>query len=140
MRGFTIAVFIISTCVVTHAESTKSDADGLCEAALRAEGMCALNRAFAGLWLARDLPQANADLRSAYAEILADAKKLTPEIADENAKWQMRTWVRLYYLFGHDEARFPDRVSPTLIADVRELLWAYANAKSTVARADPDLV
>jgi hypothetical protein len=110
--------------------------EGLFRTMLVSEKMCALNRAFAGLWLREDLPAANRDLREAYAEILGASPAMTPQVADEKAKWQMRTWVRIYYLFGKGASRFPARLEEDIETKVEDLLWNYALAKSTLARAD----
>ena len=97
---------------------------------------CALNQAFAGLWLDRNLDDANARLESAWTEALGGAIDLTPPLADEKFKWQMRTWVRIYYLFGPHAERHPGRLSEANTDRIESLLWHYAVAKSSLARAD----
>ncbi len=113
----------------------KGSAEVLCENALKPEGMCDLGWAFAALWLDRDVGKANERLRGAYDAFLDGAPAMTLEIADEKAKWQMRTWVRLYYLFNDASAWFPGRLEPATQERIETLFWNYAAAKSTVERA-----
>jgi hypothetical protein len=118
----------------------KGDPDELCGSAFETEGISDLNRAFGGLWLNRDLEACNALLRSAYDEMMGDETAMTPEIADEKAKWQMRTWVRIYYLFSSQGTARGGRLDTVNEGRVEDLLWNYALAKSTIARAQLDYV
>lgn len=93
---------------------------------------------FAKLFLNRDLERANQDIQTAYAAMLqesakeakvADAKELTPQIAGaERLKWQMRTWIRLYYLFGDKSTSYPGRLSPENQARIKEMFWCFLSA------------
>ncbi len=111
-------------------------ADTLCKAALSPENMSDLNWAFSALWLGHDLPEANHRLAIAYDQILDGSPEMTPEIADERAKWQMRTWVRIYYLFSDQSEWRPGRLEAGMQEKIEDLFWNYAVAKSTVARAN----
>lgn len=112
----------------------KSSVDALCEAVLDHPGASDLAWAFAALWLDRRVPEANERLRGAYQAFLDGAKEMTPALADEKAKWQLRTWVRLYYLFGERSFRFPGRLEAATQECIETLFWNYAGAKSTVER------
>jgi len=145
MNAVRLAIAVILATSLSHAAETIErfpipTADELCRSAIELEDACTLNRALAGFWLGEDLAAANGDLREAYAGILGDAPTMTPELADENAKWQMRTWVRIYYLFGHPGARFAGRIDEENLRLVEDLLWNYAVAKSSVERADLEYV
>jgi len=111
------------------------DANKLCENALQETDRPDLHLAFAGMWLDRDLPAANEHLRKAYEKMMRGREEMTPEVADENAKWQMRTWVRLYYLFNDKSAFFPSRLDAENQRTIEELFWNYACAMSNVERA-----
>ena len=97
-------------------------------------------RGWARLYLNRELQQGNADIRKAYAVILADigkgATEMTPMIAgDEGVKWQMRNWVRIYFSF-YDHSRFlPGRLEPETKRLIENLFWNYACDKSRFERA-----
>jgi hypothetical protein len=95
-----------------------------------------LVQAFAGFALDRDLPRANAQLEAAWTAALGDQKSLTPPVADEQFKWQMRTWMRIYYLYGPGETAVAHRLSEHNTTQLESLLWNYAAAKSHVTRAD----
>ncbi len=110
------------------------------EALLRDERACPLNRAFAGLWLGRDLPLANVRLREAFDEAMGEATSLNPEVADTQFKWQMRTWIRMYYLFGPNGGRRGMRLEPDIEHQIEELFWYYGVSKSDRARANLDYV
>jgi hypothetical protein len=99
-----------------------------------------LSRSFAGLVLGNDLDKANADLEGAWQVALGEAKALTPEVADAQFKWQMRTWVRAYYLFGPTGMVAPNRLSEANSERIESLLCNYAADKSRVVRADPKYV
>lgn len=110
--------------------------DRLCENTIAGKSDVLLFQAIARLWLDRELPQANRMIRQAYEGLLGDASTMTPELADENAKWQMRLWVRTYYLFNGHNGHLPGRLEPETERHIHELFWNYAWAKSTVDRAD----
>lgn len=120
--------------------ATAGPAETLCENLLAAPKGCDLNRAFAVLWLNRDLPTANQQLRDLYDAFLEDQPGMTPAIANAQAKWQMRTWVRIYYLFNDSSAWFPGRLEVATQARIESLFWNYASAKSTIERARPEYV
>jgi hypothetical protein len=114
--------------------------DKFCRALYDADKMSNLNRGFAALWLGEKLEEANQLVSAAYVEVLAGAETMTPEIADERAKWQMRTWVRMYYLFSDRSEWFPNRLDTGNREKVGELLWNYGYAKSFLERTDPKYV
>jgi hypothetical protein len=122
------------------ARAPKGSPDLLCTSAFETKGISDLNKAFGGLWLNRDLETSNALLRTAYQAILGDEPKMTPEIADEKAKWQMRTWVRIYCLFSSKSAWRPGRLDAENERCIEDLLWNYALAKSSVKRAQPEYI
>jgi hypothetical protein len=70
-----------------------------------------LFQAMARLWLKRDVPGANRTLRQAFHDLLDGAPRMTPELADANAKCQMRLWVRTYFLQCLTKA--PDHNDPS---------------------------
>ncbi|MCA9426149.1 MAG: hypothetical protein KC994_13800 [Candidatus Omnitrophica bacterium] len=107
---------------------------------MESEKVSDLNRAFAGLWLDHDLEEANDRLRIAFNEIVGKEKKITPSVADEKAKWQMRTWIRIYYLFSDKSAWFPGRLQSDIQEKIEFLFWNYGLAKSSIERADPKYV
>ncbi|MCF6284964.1 MAG: hypothetical protein L3K26_07225, partial [Candidatus Hydrogenedentes bacterium] len=112
------------------------DTADLFRALLDAPKASSLNKAFAGMVLNRDIPEANARLEAAWEAAMGDHETLTPEVADEQFKWQMRTWVRIYYLFGPWGDFGPGRLSKENTARIEDLFWNYASVKSTLARAD----
>ena len=93
---------------------------------------------FAKLFLNRDLESANQDIQAAYARTLKesaeeakvhDARKMTPEIGGaERLKWQMRTWIRLYYLFGDKSAFHPGRINAENQALIKDMFWCFLSA------------
>lgn len=93
---------------------------------------------FAKLLLNRDLESANQHLQAAYARTLkesakvakvADASAMTPEIGGaERLKWQMRTWIRLHYLFGDRSAFYPGRMSAENQALIKDMFWCFLSA------------
>ena len=93
-----------------------------------------LFRAMSQLWLNKDIQEANETLRKSFRQVLGESKKLTPEIADENFKWQMRMWIRVYGLFNSYDGWFASRLEPETEATFHELFWNYALAKSTLDR------
>ena len=114
--------------------------DRLCQNTIAGRNRVPLFQAMARLWLGRELPEANLILRQAYGDLLKDAPEMTPELADANAKWQMRLWVRTYFLFNSRDGRFAGRLDLETERLMHELLWNYAFSKSTVERADPRYV
>ncbi len=110
--------------------------DQLCQNTIAGANTVPLFQAMARLWLGRELPSANLMLRQAYRDLLDDAPTMTPELADANAKWQMRLWVRTYFLFNSRCGWFPGRLDIETEHLMHELLWNYAFSKSTVERAD----
>jgi len=146
-RAATLIGCLLAATALGHAHAGsetvahgKGRAEVLCEAALDTDGMCDLNGAFAALWLNRDPARANQRLRAAYAGLLDGAQAMTPELADQKAKWQMRTWIRAYYLFSSDSAWFPGRLEAETQGALDALLWNYGIAKSSVARAGLEYV
>jgi hypothetical protein len=114
----------------------KGDPYSFFTALARDETVSPLNRAFAGFWLGNDLEAANASLRDAYHGAIGEEETLTPEVANAQFKWQMRTWVRIYYLFGPDGTRAKSALDAENTDRLETLLWHYGYAKSRVARAD----
>ena len=94
---------------------------------------------FAKLFLNRDLEEGNKNIRAAYDRMLKesaddmnveDASKMTPEIAQsERLKWQMRTWVRIYYLFSDKSKVYPGRLKQENQKLIEALFWNYLNAE-----------
>ena len=115
---------------------SQSTVDRLCENTIVGANSVPLFQAMSRLWLDRDLREANQLIRQAYHDLFAEAPRITPELADEKAKWQMRLWIRTYFLFNSHNGRFPDRLEPETERLMHELLWNYAFSKSTVDRAD----
>ncbi len=133
-----LSMFVLLNCPKGAAklQPIRTDYNAFFEGLIAMSKVSPLNQAFAGFVLNRDLPQANAQLAVAWKNAMGDHETLTPEVADEEFKWQMRTWVRIYYLFatGHTEA--PNRLSSENTKRIEELFWNYAVAKSRVERAD----
>jgi hypothetical protein len=97
-------------------------------------------RGWARLYLNKDLKEANADIRAAYAGILKETGKgvaeMTPEIAgDEGVKWQMRNWVRVYFEFGPGKGPQNGRLEPETLRLIENLFWNYVCNRSHLARA-----
>jgi len=111
--------------------------DRLCQNTIAGANSVPVFQAMARLWLGRDLRAANQILRQAYYDLLDGKQDMTPELADTNAKWQMRLWVRAYFLFNRRSGWFPNRLDLENERLIRKLLWNYAFSKSTVERADP---
>jgi hypothetical protein len=141
---FIALAFVIFTCCVSLAAEPEFHPKGsphiLCGNMLNHDGASDLAWAFSALWLNRDIAEANARLRGSYDAFLDGATEMTPEIADAKAKWQMRTWVRVYHLFNDRSPSFPSRLEAETQQRIETLLWNYACAKSTVARAQPQYV
>ncbi|MFC1716131.1 hypothetical protein ACFL6S_20840 [Candidatus Poribacteria bacterium] len=130
-------------------ERHEAFAGKLCEQTLQADRAGELQFALSALWLNHRVDEGNEQLRKAYREILdgtwlgADDLKalgpgqMTPERAGcETVKWKMRMWLRVYYLFHEKSEFFPGRLVPDVQSDIRELLWNYGAAKSTVERSN----
>jgi hypothetical protein len=109
----------------------------LCQNTVAGANSVPLFQAISRLWLDHDLPQANQLIRQAYHDLFADAQRITPELADEKAKWQMRLWIRTHFLFNSRTGQFPGRLEPETERLMHELFWNYAFSKSTVDRAHP---
>jgi hypothetical protein len=97
-------------------------------------------RGWARLYLNRDVREGNADIRAAYAEILArvgnGAEELTPRIAgDEAVKWQLRNWVRIYFSFCDRSHVMPGRLEPETQHLIENLFWNYVCDRSYFERA-----
>lgn len=97
-------------------------------------------RGWARLYLNKDLKEANADIRAAYAGILKEtgkgAAEMTPEIAgDEDVKWQLRNWVRIYFEFGPGKGPRNGRLEPETLRLIENLFWNYVCNRSDLARA-----
>ncbi len=120
----------------------------LCEQTLKADRVGDLQFALSALWLNQRVDEGNEQLRKAYREILdgtwleADDLKalgsgqMMPQRAGcETVKWKMRMWLRVYYLFHEKSEFFPGRLALDVQSDIRELLWNYGAAKSTVERS-----
>ncbi len=90
---------------------------------------------FALLWLNRDLNRANELINAAYHMMLQQSaerenqptsKEITPQIAgSERVKWQLRTWVRIYYLFSDKSEDFPSRLSSENQSLIQKLFWNF---------------
>jgi len=59
---------------------------------------------------------------------------MTPQSAVK-AKWAMRGWLRIYYMFNDKSEFFPGRLAPDVQKMLEELFWNYGCGKSTVARS-----
>ncbi len=97
-------------------------------------------RGWARLYLNKDLKEANADIRAAYAGILKEtgegAEEMTPEIGGDNdVKWQMRNWVRVYFEFGPGKGPRNGRLEPETLRLIENLFWNYVCNRSHLARA-----
>jgi len=106
------------------------DMQKLCRSGLQKEDAFDLQFAFSAFYLNEQTDQANARLKNAYKELLKDDAKMTPEVA-ERFKWQMRWWLRIYYLFNNGRG-----LSDANEQMLEELFYNYACRKSTVKRAD----
>ncbi len=135
-----LPLLLMFSLAAQGAESLRTDYHPLFEKLRDTPKASSLARAFAGFVLEEDGPAANAHLETAFQEALGEHDALSPIIADEQFKWQMRTWVRLYYLFGPHGAARPGALSEANVDRIETLFWNYALAKSTVARADTKYV
>ena len=99
--------------------------DRLCQNTIAGANTVPLFQAMARLWLGRELPAANRMLRQAYDDLLDGNPDMTPELANANAKWQMRLWVRTYFLFNSYCGWLPGRLDPETEHLMHELLWKW---------------
>lgn len=142
------AVILICSAGVAYASLTDeqcqqikqaqaANADRLAQASMVSKETIDLHFAFGGLWLNRQLPQANQRLRNAYQAFLDQEESLTmtPEVA-ETVKWQMRTWIRIYYLFCDTSKFYPNRLERQTQDLLEELFWNYGVRKSKLRRAN----
>jgi len=106
----------------------------LCRRTLAAEENGHLQFALAGLWLDERVEEANERLRQAREVVLGEDAEMNPEAA-VRAKWAMRGWLRVYYLFGERSRFFPGRLEKDVQDSLEEMFWHYGYAKSTVERA-----
>ena len=106
----------------------------LCRRTLAAEENGHLNFALAGLWLDERVEEANERLRQARQVVLGEDSEMNPEAA-VRAKWAMRGWLRVYYLFSAGSRFFPGRLTGDVQDSLEEMFWHYGYAKSTVERA-----
>lgn len=105
----------------------------LCRRTLAAEENGHLQFALAGLWLNERVEEANQRLRQAREVVLGEDTGMNPEAA-VRAKWAMRGWLRVYYLFGTRSQFFPGRLAEDVQDSLEEMFWHYGYAKSTVER------
>lgn len=89
-----------------------------------------LQFAMSALWLNEQVEEANERLRRLYPP----GAVMTPQSAVE-AKWAMRGWLRIYYMFNDKSEFFPGRLAPDVQKTLEELFWNYGCGKSTVARS-----
>jgi len=111
----------------------------LCQRTLAAEENGHLQFALAGLWLGQRVEEANQRLRQAREVVLGDDTGMNPGAA-VRAKWAMRGWLRLYYLFGAGSRFLPGRLAEDVQDSLEEMFWHYGYAKSTAERARPEYV
>lgn len=103
-----------------------------------AAGSSDMYEGFALLFLGQDLETGNTKIRAAYDRMLAESAEemgvetpteMTPLIAEaERLKWQMRTWVRIYYLFSDQSEEYPGRLSAENQVLIEDLFWSFLNA------------
>jgi len=134
---------LIAFTIVTHAavglptgESERQHDEHVCQFFTK-ELKCEtpIYRGWARLYLNKDLKEANADIRAAYAGILKEtgkgAAEMTPEIAGDNdVKWQMRSWVRIYFEFGPGKGPRNGRLEPETLRLIENLFWNYVCNRS----------
>jgi hypothetical protein len=113
------------------------NADRLAQTSMTSPETIDLHFAFGALWLNQQLPEANRRLRAAYQAFLDNAHSptMTPEVA-QTVKWQMRTWLRIYYLFCDTSTFYPNRLDRSTQDFLEELFWNYGASKSKISRAD----
>ncbi len=99
-----------------------------------------LFKAISQLWLGKNIPGANVTLIREFKRLRGDVQTLTPELADDKFKWQMRIWLRIYGLFNSHNGWYPGRLEPATEMVFHELFWNYALAKSTVDRANQKFI
>jgi len=107
--GSPIAVLIVASCCPAALtdeecqrvqEAQQGFGNELCRRTLEAGQAGHLQFALAGLWLNQRVQEANDRLRQAQAGVLGGAAEMTPDLAAQHqAKWSMRMWLRIYYLF-----------------------------------------
>nr|MBC8218569.1 hypothetical protein [Planctomycetota bacterium] len=140
------AVILICSAGVAYASLTDeqcqqikqaqaANADRLAQASMVSKETIDLHFAFGGLWLNRQLPQANQRLRNAYQALRDQEESLTmtPEVA-ETVKWQMRTWIRIYYRFCDTRRFYPNRLERQTQDLLEELFWNYGVRQSRLRR------
>ncbi|MBI1335465.1 MAG: DUF1961 family protein [Phycisphaera sp.] len=91
--------------------------------------------ALACLYTGTDLDRANEQLRSALKAIAGEDNTVSVDEALD-AKWRMRTWLRVYYFFNDKSPFFPGRLAQNVQAQLEEMLFLYGCGKSTVERAN----
>ncbi len=95
--------------------------------------------AMAALYTKKDLAGGNKRILDAWNRLAGADKKMTPKEA-EKAKWTMRGWLRVYYLFHDKSSHFPGRLKADVQAKMEELFFNYGMYKSTMKRANTDYI
>jgi hypothetical protein len=134
--GFACASLTDEQCYQIK-QAQAANADRLAQVSMTSSNTIDLHFAFGALWLNRQLPEANRRLRAAYQTFLdnAHSSTMTPEVA-QTVKWQMRTWLRIYYLFCDTSSFYPNRLEHSTQNLLEELFWNYGVNKSKIRRAD----
>ena len=121
-------------------QQRRTYANRLCETTLGREDAINLHSAFAGLWLDRDTGTANRRLREEFHNLF-DGVRASPESIDsKRVKWQIRTWLRIYYLFSEGSDFHTGRLEQDTQRLLEEMFWAFACTKSRLARARHEFV
>ncbi len=133
---------VIALALATHASASEADRKEHTRLFFEKElkNTTPIYHGWARLYLNKDLKEANADIRQAYADILKEtgkgATEMTPEIAgDEDVKWQMRNWVRIYFEFGPGKGPRNGRLEPETLRLIENLFWNYVCNRSHLSRA-----
>jgi hypothetical protein len=91
--------------------------------------------ALAGLYTGKDVKGANKILKKAMTFAAGKDKKISPEEAIQ-AKWTMRGWLRVYYLFYDKSSHFPGRMSKDTQSMMEEMFFQYGVHKSKLKRTN----
>jgi len=139
---------LIGMAIATHAvwglptgESERQRDEHVCQFFQKElKNVTPIYHGWARLYLNKDLKEANADIRQAYADILKEtgkgAAEMTPEIAGDNdVKWQMRNWVRIYFECGPGKGPWNGRLEPETLRLIENLFWNYVCNRSHLVRA-----
>lgn len=127
-----------NSAFATARRQRRAFSDKLMETILAAgdgEGTSDVLYALAGLYTDKDQAGANDRLCKGWKQATGPEGKMTAE-GVAGVKWQMRTWLRIYYLFNDKSEFFPGRLEKDVQAMMEEMFFFYGCGKSKLTDAD----